>query len=382
MKNITIYEISGERELEYTIYIYINKLNNMFKLPCSRRHFTICNAHVKKYIWKKNFITTTSKINNNHHQQNIFIHEVTPRDGLQNEKQAILNVDQKIQVVKHLVDTNPSSIEVCSFVREDRVPAMKGSAELVERLSQDDTIIQAKKNGMNFAALVPNLKGFETFLNANNQSNNLLDTAVVLTSSTESHSKANVGMGLSKALDVTCQIIKNAREENLRVYAFASLAFGCPFEGKVDPNVVKDIVDAYSEMDCTRIVLADTQGVGKPGQVGELINLIDENKVPRDKIGMHMHDTHQMAHLNIIEGLKYGIQHFDSATGGCGGCNFAPGALGNISTQKLLNTIEMYDDDDDGKKKYNHGMDHDALYQTQIYLESCLGKDLPFKYGS
>ena len=355
----------------------------MFKLPCSRRHIAICNAHVKKYIWKKNFITTTSKINNNHQQQqNIFIHEVTPRDGLQNE-QAILNVDQKLQVVKHLVDTNPSSIEVCSFVREDRVPAMKGSAELVERLSQDDTIIQAKKNGMNFAALVPNLKGFETFLNANNQSNNLLDTAVVLTSSTESHSKANVGMGLSKALDVTCQIIKNAREENLRVYAFASLAFGCPFEGKVDPNVVKDIVDAYSEMDCTRIVLADTQGVGKPGQVGELINLIDENKVPRDKIGMHMHDTHQMAHLNIIEGLKYGIQHFDSATGGCGGCNFAPGALGNISTQKLLNTIEMYDDDDDdGKKKYNHGMDHDALYQTQIYLESCLAKDLPFKYGS
>ncbi len=314
-----------------------------------------------------------TNITNKKLEQNIFVHEVTPRDGLQNED-SVLNVNEKLQVVKHLVRANPASIEVCSFVREDRVPAMRGSAELVQQLSQDETVINAKKSGMNFAALVPNLKGFESFLNANEQSNRLLDTVVVLTSSTESHSKANVGMGLSKALDVTCQIIKNARSENLRVYAFASLAFGCPFEGTVDPNVVKDIIDAYSEMDCTRIVLADTQGVGKPEQVEELINLIDDKKVPRNKIGMHMHDTHQMAHLNINEGLKFGIQHFDSATGGCGGCNFAPGALGNISTQKLLNAIEIHDN------ICNHGMNHKEIYETQIYLEECLKKKLPFKY--
>ena len=88
-----------------------------------------------------------------------------------------------------------------------------------------------------------------------------------------------------------------------------------------------------------------------------------------------MHDTHQKAHLNIVEGLKLGIQHFDSATGGCGGCNFAPGALGNISTQKLLHTIETCIGD-----KYKHGMDHDAIREAQEHLEHCLEKQLPFKY--
>lgn len=305
--------------------------------------------------------------------KNVFIHEVTPRDGLQNEN-STLNLDEKVQLVKNIVNTNPASIEVCSFVREDRVPAMKNSTELVERLSEDDKVMQAKTSGMNFAALVPNLRGFETFLNTNERSHGFLDTVVVLTSSTESHSKANVGMSLSNALAVTCKIIENACAENLRVYAFASLAFGCPFEGKVDPNVVKDIVHAYSEMDCTRIVLADTQGVGHPEQVRELVNLIDEI-APREKIGMHMHDTHQKAHLNIVEGLKLGIQHFDSATGGCGGCNFAPGALGNISTQKLLYTIETCTGE-----KYKHGMDHNAIREAQEHLEHCLEKQLPFKY--
>ena len=114
-----------------------------------------------------------------------------------------LNLDEKVQLVKNIVNTNPASIEVCSFVREDRVPAMKNSTELVARLSEDEKVMQARMSGMNFAALVPNLRGFETFLNTSERSHGFLDTVVVLTSSTESHSKANVGMGLSNALDVT-----------------------------------------------------------------------------------------------------------------------------------------------------------------------------------
>ena len=173
--------------------------------------------------------------------QEFFIHEVTPRDGLQNES-AVLDVDQKLQLIQGLVQTNPSSIEVCSFVREDRVPAMKGSQELVRRMNEEQWALDAKRAGMNFAALVPNHRGFDTFQNT---AGDILDTVVVLTSCTDSHSKANVGLPLAEALDTSCGIIRNALAAGFRVVAFVSLAFGCPFEGAVDPKVVKDIVEAY-----------------------------------------------------------------------------------------------------------------------------------------
>ena len=310
--------------------------------------------------------------------QEFFIHEVTPRDGLQNES-AVLDVDQKLQLIQGLVQTNPGSIEVCSFVREDRVPAMKGSQELVRRMNEEQWALDAKRAGMNFAALVPNHRGFDTFQNT---AGDILDTVVVLTSCTDSHSKANVGLPLAEALDTSCGIIRNALAAGFRVVAFVSLAFGCPFEGAVDPKVVKDIVEAYNEQSVSRIVLADTQGVGKPWQVEELLGPeIICPSISRDKIGMHMHDTHRMAHVNIFAGMRAGIRHFDSATGGCGGCNFAPGALGNIATQKLLRAIEeehVVESRDDAIRL--HGMDHVALKKVHEYLEVNLGSKLPFEY--
>ena len=310
--------------------------------------------------------------------QEFFIHEVTPRDGLQNEK-AVLTVDQKLNLIEGLVKSNPASIEVCSFVREDRVPAMAGSAELVQQLSNAGWATDAKARGMHFAALVPNQKGFEAF---HNVASPILDTVVVLTSCTESHSKANVGMGLATALKTTCDIIKDAKAEGYRVLAFASLAFGCPFEGNVDPIVVRDIVNAYSELDVDRIVLADTQGKAKPDQVDVLLSPeVLKPSIGRDRIGMHMHNTNGLAHANVLQGVRNGIKHFDSSIGGCGGCNFLPGAQGNISTQSLLKTIEeeMLVHTKEGSRLL-HGMDHAEIHKVHVQLESALGNPLPFEY--
>lgn len=155
------------------------------------------------------------------------IHEVTPRDGLQNEK-VILSTQDKVKLVERLVKAKPASIELCSFVRPDLVPVMADAKELCAQLNDTDWATQARQEGMHFAALIPNLRGYEAFV----KYEGILDTVVCLVSCTESHSKANVNRSMKEALKNTCDLIKAAKKDNFRVQAYASLAFGCPFEGK------------------------------------------------------------------------------------------------------------------------------------------------------
>ena len=169
----------------------------------------------------------------------------------------------------------------------------------------------------------------------------ILDTIVVLVSCTDSHSKANVNKTLKEALSTTLTIIKAAKQDGVKVRAYASLAFGCPFEGKVPVQQVLDIVATYLENEADQIVLADTLGVAIPEQVSSMIDQIQKNfKIPPNHLGMHMHDSHSRAHENIIEGWKLGVRDFDASVGGCGGCNFAPGSKGNISIEKLTRAID------------------------------------------
>jgi len=179
----------------------------------------------------------------------VFIHEVTPRDGLQNEKK-VLSVPTKIRLIEKLIECHPSSIEVASFVREDRVPAMSGAAEVCRALVTSHRASVARSDGMRFSALVPNVRGYQNFHNA---SQGVVDTMVCLVSSTEAHSQANVGMSMEQALEVASTIITFAKSDGYRVQAYASLAFGCPFEGKVDHEAVLNIVDVYAKLGVDKV---------------------------------------------------------------------------------------------------------------------------------
>ncbi|GAB5354041.1 hypothetical protein AAMO2058_000085900 [Amorphochlora amoebiformis] len=297
------------------------------------------------------------------------VHEVTPRDGLQNET-SVLTLDDKLSLCQLLTESNPASIELTSFVRPDRVPALRDAKDLCHQVADQEWHQDALKRGIRFAALVPNVRGMENFLLAAEMG--CPDTVVVITSCTEEHSKANVGMSIKDALKMTCEVIQMANDEGIRVQAYASMAFGCPFEGEVDPNVVFDIVSTYGDMGADVIGLADTLGVAYPEQVrflvGESIRVLGGDSEAKEKLSLHMHDTSGTAQSTCYEGLRLGVRQFDSAVGGCGGCNFAPGAKGNLSTQSLLAVLDH--------AELDHGMDKVKLTEAHKFLETALKRPL------
>ncbi len=255
-------------------------------------------------------------------------HEVAPRDGLQNETK-ILQLEDKLALLQHLAAARPSSIEVTSFVRGDRVPQLADAAELCQRLTQQDWFQQARENGMRFTGLVANQRGLDRLLQSG------LDSITVLVSATESHSHANVGMSRRAAKRVVAALIQQAKSAGLQVRAYVSMAFVCPFEGAVAPEPVLELMAEFDAQGADVILPADTLGAAHPERVRALLQSAHK-LIQIKKLGMHMHNTHGRALQNCQIGWQLGVQHFDAAAAGTGGCPFAPGAAGNLDSSSLL----------------------------------------------
>lgn len=288
------------------------------------------------------------------------VHEVAPRDGLQNEK-AILPTAAKLNLLRHLVASKPSSIEVTSFVRAQVIPALADADELCVRLWEEPWAIEAQHAGMKFAGLVLNERGFERFRRSG------LDTATVIISCTESHSKANANKTFDQAVELARTLMAAGREEGFTMRGYASMAFGCPFEGETDPARVDAAVAAMVEAGAHDIILADTIGIAYPEQVRELGRAALAH-VPGARLGLHMHDTHGRAAESCAVGVEMGMELMDSAVGGCGGCPFAPGAAGNLATEDLLQVLDA--------RGVGHGVDASALREANRGLEAALGRPL------
>lgn len=292
----------------------------------------------------------------------IFVEDVTPRDGLQNEA-AVLPTESKLELVERIVATGPASVEVTSFVRKDLIPALADASDLCTRLADAEWLHKARDGGMRFAGLVPNMRGYEGL----RKHAGVLDTVCVVTSATESHSKANVNRSIAEALRASCEVVTLAKNEGFATKAYASMCFGCPFEGDVDPAVVQDIVQAYADVGADTVVICDTLGIGYAEQVDRMVNSALD-AVPVERLAMHIHDTHGRGASICQRGFELGIRRFDSSVGGAGGCNFAPGAEGNIATERLLTELQRIG--------AAHSVDRKQLDATRRFLESKLGKSL------
>lgn len=288
----------------------------------------------------------------------VFLHEVSPRDGLQQEKK-VLSTNEKLALIHNLCNSGLDSIEVTSFVRADIVPALADSDELCQQLFKQEWAQQAKGRGVSFAGLVLNQKGFERFIKSG------LDQATLVVSCTDTHSRKNSGRGFDDALKAACDMIALCKQEGFKSRAYASMAWGCPFEGKTDPAMVLAAVTAMHESGADTIIIADTLGSGSPSEVKSLLESIVPIVSP-SKLGLHMHDTRDLARANCEEGLALGLAHFDAAVGGCGGCPFAPGAKGNLDTFDLLTIL-------DSKQ---HRTDSAKLKVALDTLEKALGRQL------
>ncbi len=256
------------------------------------------------------------------------VHEVAPRDGLQNEAVA-LSTAAKVELIRLLIACAPQSIEITSFVRPDRVPQLADADDLCVRLQEQDWYRQARAQGLSCAGLVANAAGLDRLLAAG------LDCVTLLVSASEGHSRANVGMGVEQALSSCLEMIDTARRAGLRTRAYVSMAFGCPIDGPTDPGRVLELAQAMAQAGSDQVILADTLGVATVEQTTGLVGAALD-AIAAERLGLHMHDTSRRAVACCRAGIEVGVTALDSAAGGTGGCPFAPGAAGNLDTRALL----------------------------------------------
>ncbi|MDR6712445.1 hydroxymethylglutaryl-CoA lyase [Pseudomonas hunanensis] len=250
--------------------------------------------------------------------------EVGPRDGLQNEAQPITVAD-KVRLVDDLSEAGLSYIEVGSFVSPKWVPQMAGSAEVFSAIKQ--------RAGVTYAALAPNLRGFEDALAAG------VKEVAVFAAASEAFSQRNINCSISESLKRFEPIMDAAHAHGIRVRGYVSCVLGCPYEGKVNAEQVAPVAKALHDMGCYEVSLGDTLGSGTAGDTRRLFEVVAQ-QVPRAQLAGHFHDTYGQALANVYASLLEGIHVFDSSVAGLGGCPYAKGATGNIATEDVLYLLQ------------------------------------------
>jgi hydroxymethylglutaryl-CoA lyase len=246
--------------------------------------------------------------------------EVGPRDGLQNEKQA-LSVEDKINLVNALSQTGLRHIEAGSFVSPKWVPQMASSDQVLAQIERIDGVV--------YSALTPNLKGYEGAKEAK------ADTVAIFASASTSFSLKNINCDISTSIERFSAVVEQAKIDNIPVRGYVSCVLGCPYEGEVSPQAVLDVSKALLELGCYEVSLGDTIGVGTALKTKNLLDLL-LSQIPANKLALHCHDTYGQALSNILIGLQQGINTFDTSVGGLGGCPYAAGASGNLATEDLV----------------------------------------------
>jgi hydroxymethylglutaryl-CoA lyase len=256
--------------------------------------------------------------------QRVRLVEVGPRDGLQNESHPV-SVSDKLQLVQDLTDAGVSYIEAGSFVSPKWVPQMAGSAELFAGIQPRD--------GVTYAALAPNLRGFEDALAAG------VKEVAVFAAASEAFSQRNINCSISESLDRFLPIMEAARLHGISVRGYVSCVLGCPYEGDIAPKQVAAVANELFAMGCYEVSLGDTIGTGTPGATRTLFDVV-AGQIPRGKLAGHFHDTYGQALANIYASLLEGIQVFDSSVAGLGGCPYAKGATGNVASEDVVYLLQ------------------------------------------
>ncbi|MFV5386016.1 hydroxymethylglutaryl-CoA lyase [Acinetobacter junii] len=245
--------------------------------------------------------------------------EVGPRDGLQNEKQA-LSIEQRLSFINDLIDAGLKSIEVGSCVSAKWVPQMAQSDELFKLLPQ--------RNDLNLSLLTPNLKGFEAALAVG------CKEVAVFTAASESFTRKNINCSIDESLERFSEIFQAAQANNVRVRGYVSCMVDCPYEGAIDPKQVVNVVKRLYDMGCYEISLGETIGTATPDRVQKVWQACLAELDSKILAG-HFHNTYGMAIANIYQSLQQGIRVFDSSLAGLGGCPYAKGSSGNVATEDL-----------------------------------------------
>ncbi len=295
----------------------------------------------------------------------IRIYEVGPRDGLQNEV-VRLTPNLRIQFIKKLIASGVRHIETGAFVSEKWVPQMAGSAKISKKMAS----LKAQGNipkDVKLCALVPNSYGMKLALASD------VEEVAVFGAASESFSKMNINCSIDESLERFKQVADEAKKNKIRVRAYLSTVFGCPFEGEVSEAKVVKLTEKMLELGAYEVSLGDTIGVADPKQVERILKKI-EKRISLKKIAMHFHDTRGTGLANVIMSLQMGITSFDSSLGGLGGCPYAPAATGNIATEDLVYTLH--------RMGYSTGIELSELIKINHWMAKHVKRSLPSKLGA
>jgi isopropylmalate/homocitrate/citramalate synthase len=289
--------------------------------------------------------------------RHISVVEVGPRDGLQNEQVLVPTAD-KIAFVDRLGAANLPVIEVTAFVSPKWVPHMADAAEVFAGIT--------RKPGIRYTALVPNLAGLERAAGAG------VREIAVFASATETFSRKNINQSIDQSLATYKVVADRALASGLRVRAYVSTAFGCPYEGDVAPEKVADVAARLIGLGAFEVAISDTIGIAHPGQVPRVLDAVLA-RVPIVQVALHFHDTRGTALANVLAALSYGVSTFDASAGGLGGCPYAPGAAGNLATEDLVYMLNGL-----GAET---GVSLEALSEASAFIATRLDHPLPSRYA-
>lgn len=281
--------------------------------------------------------------------RSVQIVDVSPRDGLQNEKE-IIPVNIKIELIKRLADAGVPVIEAASFVSPKWVPQLADGAEVLRALDQNTKT--------RYPVLVPNLKGFENALAAGAKE------VAVFTTPSEQFSQKNTNCSVAESVERLREVVKAAKAKQIRVRAYLSCVLGCPYEGNISPRQVADLAKIVYEMGCDEISLGDTIGVGTPFKTREMLDAVSAH-IPIKLLAVHFHDTYGQALANIYAALAAGISIVDASVAGIGGCPYAKGATGNVATEDVVYMLNGMG--------IETGIDLKKLVETGRYISLQLG---------
>jgi isopropylmalate/homocitrate/citramalate synthase len=286
------------------------------------------------------------------------IYEVGPRDGLQNEATP-LATDVKRRFVELLVDAGLREIEATSFVAPSAIPALADADDLLPSLP--------RAPGVRYPVLVPNMRGMGRAEAAG------ADAIAAFTATTDAFTTHNIRMTVEESLAAFAPVLARAGELGWWRRGYVSTAFGCPYTGAVAPGRAVEVALSLLELGVEEVCFGDTIGVGVPAQVDELTARAVDAGIPVGKIAYHFHDTRGTALANVAAGLRAGVRCFDAATGGTGGCPYAPGAAGNLATEDLVYLLDA--------SGYEHGVDLAKVLVAARFVAEALGKPLATKVG-
>lgn len=283
----------------------------------------------------------------------IYMHDVSPRDGFQNEKVFIETAD-KIALIDALSECGFAKIEATSFTSPKAIPALRDAEEVMHQIK--------RVPGVEYTVLIPNVRGAERALSCG------IDEANLVMSVSETHNRANLRMTREQSAAQLGQIIEALEGQSVVVNVSLSTVFGCPMEGDISESDVLRLIDNFARQGVKRITLCDTTGMAFPSQVRRICRMAKAS-YPQVTFTLHFHNTRGLAQSNVLAAIDAGIDRFDASLGGLGGCPYAPGASGNACTEEVVHMLEL--------EGFDTGIDLGKLLAVSARLPQLVQHDVP-----